>query len=85
MFKALKEIKGSQSGLYDKYGSEEAFRESFQQIEGEEARLPKYEDVYGHMRTSWNNLRNIYFIKTQQEMEIGVGEEYKLDERRDGR
>ena len=64
VFKALNEIKGSQSGLYDKYGSEEAFRRSFGEVEGEEVRLPSYDDVYGHMRESWNILRNVYFIKS---------------------
>ena len=79
-FKALNEIKGSQSGLYEKYGSEEAFRNSFMEDVG----LPQHEDVYGQMKQSWNMLRNIIFIKSQREMEIGIGEEYKLSEKENG-
>jgi len=41
VFKALNEIKGPNTGLYDKYGGEEEFRKSF--VDG----LPKVEDVYG--------------------------------------
>jgi len=73
-------IRGSDSGLYDKYGSEAAFRESF--IPGID--LPQYEDVYGQMRPSWYDERRMIFIKSQLEMEIGVGEDYKLDEKANG-
>ena len=60
-FKALNEIKGSQSGLYDKYGSEENFRKTFIPEIG----LPQYEDVYGQMKQSWNILRDLTFIDSQ--------------------
>jgi hypothetical protein len=79
-FKALNEIKGSQTGLYEKYGGLEKFKESFIPEIG----LPRHEDVYGQMRQSWNLLRNIIFLKSQLEMDIGIGEEYKLNERADG-
>ena len=76
-FKALKEIGGEQAGLYDKYGGRENFRQTYIPEIG----LPRHEDVYGEMTGAWNILRNLIMIKSQEEMEIGVGEEYLLDQR----
>ena len=43
IFKALNAIRGRETGLYEKYGSELNFRNSFMPETG----LPQYEDVYG--------------------------------------
>ncbi len=31
------------------------------------------------MKNSWNLLRNIHFIKTLKEKEIGIGDDYNLE------
>ena len=31
------------------------------------------------MKNSWNLLRNLHFIKTERENEIGIGDEYILE------
>jgi len=53
-------IRGSESGLYEKYGSEAAFRNSFIPELG----LPQYDDVYGQLLPSWNDDRRLVFIKS---------------------
>jgi len=42
--------------------------------------LPTAEDIYSDLSAEFANFRDIYFIKTEQEREIGIGEEYKDDE-----
>ena len=41
--------------------------------------MPLYDDVYSPMKNSWNLLRNVYFIKSLKEKEIGIGDDYNLE------
>ena len=78
LFEAIDEIRVRDCGFDSdkRYGSNENFRANFI----EEIDLPKWEDLYEGLAPHWSILRNLYFIKTEQERKIGIGEDFELDE-----
>jgi len=75
---AINEIRARDTGLIEKYGSEDAWEKSFQSVEG--ALLPSLEDTYSPFANSMHVLRTITFIKTDEEKKIGIGDDYSLGE-----
>ena len=60
---AIQEIRAAHTGLWDKYGSREAFEGEFDQ----ELNLPSWSDTYGPMSGSFGILRTLTLLKTERE------------------
>ena len=69
---AIDEIKGRDTGYYEKYGGSEEWKNHYDSETG----LPTYEDVYGPKKKPYNILRVVNFIKTEKEREMQIGEDY---------
>ena len=79
LLEAIDEIRDKDAGFFDKdyFGSKENFRNSFVP----DVDLPQWVDIYeGIRKPSWHILRNVHFIDTKREKDMGVGEEFELDE-----
>lgn len=79
VLEAIDEIRGRETGYYNSDEERRQWESTFRDdIEGG-YRLPKYEDIYGEWpsRTKMQLLRTVYFIDTEREREIGIGEDYE--------
>lgn len=74
-------LRAQASGLYEDHGGKDQFLNSFHA----DVNLPQQKDVYKQVGGGWEHERKLIFINSQREMEIGVGEEYKLEEKHDGK